>query len=105
MSRIAVIKTGGKQYMVTEGQTVKVEKIVGEKEAPVQLDTLLIADAATGNIINLGQPSLGAKVSAKILETGKGEKITVTKFKSKTRYKRTLGHRQYYTKIKIDKIE
>ncbi len=104
MSTIAIIKTGGKQYKVKEGQELKVEKLSTEAGKKVKLETLLIADSESGEIKALGAPSLGEKVSAEILETAKGKKVTVIKYKNKTRYKRTLGHRQMYSKIKIDKI-
>ncbi|MDP3899464.1 MAG: 50S ribosomal protein L21 [bacterium] len=103
MSTIAVIKTGGKQYKVKEGDTIKVEKLTGEPGKKVKLETLLIADS-DGVIKELGAPSLGDKVSAEIVETEKDKKVTVVKYKRKTRYKRTLGHRQPYTKLKIEKI-
>jgi len=103
MPTIAVIKTGGKQYKVAEGQELKVEKLAGDAGKKVNLETLLIADS-DGEIKELGQPSLGEKVSAEILETGKGKKVSVIKFKSKTRYRRKVGHRQMFTKIKINKI-
>jgi len=98
MSKIAVIKTGGKQYKVKEGSIVKIEKLETESGKKVKLDTLLIAD---GSKIELGKPSLGEKVEAEVLETGKDKKVTVVKYKSKTRYKRTLGHRQPFTTIKV----
>jgi len=104
MSNIAVIKTGGKQYKVKEGDIVKVEKLEGEPGAKVKLETLLIADSKDGTIKELGAPSLGEKVSGQIMETAKDKKVTVIKYKRKTRYKRTLGHRQNYTKVKIEKI-
>lgn len=104
MSTIAVIKTGGKQYKVKEGQTLKVEKINGDQGEKVTFDTLLIADSESGEITSLGTPSLGNKVSAEIIETAKDDKVMVVKYKNKTRYKRTIGHRQPYTKVKINKI-
>ncbi|MDD2354211.1 MAG: 50S ribosomal protein L21 [Patescibacteria group bacterium] len=100
MSKIAVIKTGGKQYKVAEGQTLSVEKL-DDKDKKVKLDTLLIAD---GDKVEVGEPSLGEKVEAEILENGKGDKVTVVKYKNKTRYKRTIGHRQEFSSIKITKI-
>src|SRR3989344_2644175 len=103
MGNIAVIKTGGKQYKVKEGDALKVEKLAGEDGKKVKFETLLIADE-DGEIKELGQPSLGEKVSGKIIETAKGKKVTVVKYKSKTRYKRKIGHRQFYTKVKIEKI-
>jgi len=105
MSTIAVIKTGGKQYKVKEGQTLKVEKLAGDKGVKVKFDTLLIADSESGEIKSLGTPSLGDKVSAEILETAKDDKVMVVKYKNKTRYKRNVGHRQPYTKVRINKID
>lgn len=101
MSKIAVIKTGGKQYKVKEGQIIKVEKLDAKVGKKVKLETLLIAD---GDKIDLGQPSLGAKVEAEVVECGKDKKVNVVKYKSKTRYKRTLGHRQHFCAIKISAI-
>ncbi len=101
MAKIAVIKTGGKQYKVAVGDTVKVEKLEAEKGKTVKLETLLIADGAN---LELGQPSLGEKVEAEVLETAKGKKVTVVKYKNKTRYKKTVGHRQKFTALKILKI-
>jgi len=101
MSKIAVIKTGGKQYKVKEGETIKVEKLNAEKGKTIKLDTLLIAD---GDKLEIGKPSLGDKVEVEVLETAKGEKVLVVKYKNKTRYKKAVGHRQRYTAIKILKI-
>jgi len=101
MAKIAVIKTGGKQYKVQTGETVKVEKLEAEVGKKIKLDTLLIAD---GDKLELGQPSLGEKVTAEVLAIGKGKKVTVVKYKSKTRYKRTVGHRQMFTALKIAEI-
>jgi len=104
MNKIAVIKTGGKQYKVKEGDVIKVEKLTGEKGAKVKLETLLIADSKEGAIEELGAPTLGEKVIGEIIETEKDKKITVIKYKAKTRYRRKKGHRQTYTKLKIEKI-
>jgi len=101
MSKIAVIKTGGKQYKVQEGDSIKVEKLAAENGTKVKLDTLLIAD---GDKLELGAPSLGEKVEAEVLQTAKGKKVTVVKYKNKTRYKKTVGHRQQFTSLKISKI-
>ncbi len=101
MAKIAVIKTGGKQYKVKEGETIKVEKLPVENGKKIKLETLLIAD---GDNLELGQPSLGDKVEAEVLETAKDKKVTVVKYKNKTRYKRTIGHRQQFTALKISKI-
>lgn len=101
MSKIAVIRTGGKQYKVASGQTLKIEKLNAKDGDKVKFDTLLTAD---GDKVEIGTPSLGEKVEAKVLETAKDKKVTVVKYKNKTRYKRTLGHRQMYTKVEISKI-
>ena len=103
MSKIAVIKTGGKQYKVKEGEVLKIEKLNSEKDKNVKFDTLMISDTE-GKEINLGKPSLGDKVEGKIIEEGKDKKINVVKFKNKTRYLRNKGHRQNYTKVEITKI-
>lgn len=103
MSKIAVIKTGGKQYKVKEGDEVKVEKLKNEVGDKVDFETLMVADE-DGKEVNVGMPSLGDKVKAEVLEIGKGKKVTVVKYKNKTRYLRTKGHRQQYSKVKINKI-
>jgi len=103
MPKIAIIKTGGKQYKVKEKQILKIEKIDKQKGDQVKFKTLMIADA-DGKEINLGNPSLGEKVEGKILEQGKAKKVSVIKYKSKTRYRRNLGHRQLFTKVEIVNI-
>jgi len=100
--KIAVIKTGGKQYKVKEGRILKVEKLDIEDGKTVQFDTLMTA--GTDGKIALGRPFLAGKVKAKVVEQGKGKKITVVKYKNKTRYLRTKGHRQLYTQVEITNI-
>ena len=99
--KIAVIKTGGKQYKVSVGQNLKIEKIDGEAGAVLKFQTLLVAEEEK---VKLGQPELGEIVEGKILEQGRGKKISVVKFKNKTRYKKNVGHRQPFTKVEITKI-
>lgn len=101
--KIAVIKTGGKQYKVIEGQSLKIEKLNGSAGEVVNFETLLIA-TDDGLSLNLGKPALKEKVEGKIIEHGKGKKINVVKYKNKTRYLRNKGHRQNYTKVEITKI-
>lgn len=101
--KIAVIATGGKQYKVKEGETIKVEKLDVEPGKKVKFDTLLIAES-DGKELSVGSPSLGEKVTAEVLDTAKEKKVTVIKYKNKTRYKRTIGHRQTKTSVKIEKI-
>ncbi len=103
MTKIAVIKTGGKQYKVKQGQTIKIEKLGAEIGDKVKFDTLMVA-SSDGEELNLGKPSLGEQVEGKVLELGKSKKVTVVKYKRKTRYKRTLGHKQPFTKVEITSI-
>ncbi len=101
--KIAIIKTGGKQYRVKEGQTIKVEKLEAEAGQTVKFETLLISDEEANNL-EIGVPFLGEKVSGEIIKTAKDDKVTVVKYKSKTRYKKTVGHRQLKTAVKITAI-
>jgi large subunit ribosomal protein L21 len=101
----AIIKTGGKQYKVKEGDTLEVEKLDGEEGKDVEFtDVLLIY--SDKDKVDIGTPKVsGAKVVAKVLNPDvKGEKITIVKYKAKKRYRRKTGHRQKYTKVKIEKI-
>lgn len=101
--KIAVIVTGGKQYLVKEGDTLKVEKLNKKKDSEVNFSKVLLY--SDGKKTDIGQPNVkGAKVTAKVLDEGRNRKVNVVKYKNKTRYKRTIGHRQYFTKLKIDKI-
>ena len=98
----AVIKTGGKQYIVSEGQVLTIEKLVHDTDKVVFQDVLLVAGEKSATI---GQPLVkGVSVSATVLAEGKGEKKIVFRFKSKTRYHKKKGHRQPFTKVKIDSI-
>jgi len=99
----AVVETGGKQYKVSPGQTIDVERLDVAEGDTVELDkVLLIAD---GDKVTVGQPAVeGAKVVATSQGEGKGEKIIVFKYKSKVRYRRKKGHRQLYTRLLIDRI-
>ena len=103
MTKIAVIKTGGKQYKVKEGQQIKVEKLDKKEGAKVSFDTLLIA-TTDAKEVNIGKPGLGKKVEGKVVEQGRNKKVSVIKFKNKTRYLRNKGHRQAYSKVEIKKI-
>ncbi|MBI2048412.1 MAG: 50S ribosomal protein L21 [Parcubacteria group bacterium] len=100
---MAVIKTGGKQYLVKEGDVLSVEKLEGKAEgAKVSFDeVLLVDDGAT----KVGEPHVkGAKVAAEVLEADRGKKITVIKYKQKSRYFKKRGHRQPFTKVKITSV-
>lgn len=104
MGILAVIKTGGKQYIVREGQELKIEKLGLEVGANVDFDVLLVSDEE-GTTTQVGTPTLsGAKVSATVLEQARDKKVSIIKFKSKSRYRRNVGHRQPFTKVKIEKI-
>ena len=97
----AVIKTGGKQYKVSEGDVLMVEKLEVEGEEVVFDQVLLVVNGK----VTIGRPIVsGAKVTAKILEEGKDKKKMVFRYKSKTRYHKKKGHRQPYTKVQITKI-
>ncbi len=101
---IAVILTGGKQYLVKEGQTVTIEKIPGVAGGVIDFQDVLLV-AKDGADPNVGRPIVpGAHVSGKILSQGLGPKISVIKFKRKIRYKRSHGHRQAQTVVMIDRI-
>ncbi len=100
----AIIKTGGKQYKVAEGEEVRVEKLGLEDGAKVKFDEVLFV--ADGDSITTGTPVIkGAVVEGEVVKSGKAKKIRVFKFKPKNNgYKRTMGHRQPYTAVKINKI-
>ena len=98
----AVISTGGKQYKVEEGDTLRVEKLPQEAGDKVTFDKVLYIG---GDEAKVGNPTVsGATVDAEVIRVGRAKKILVGKFKPKTNYKRKNGHRQYFTVVKIDKI-
>ena len=99
----AVIVTGGKQYTVSEGDVVYVEKLGAEAEEVVKFDQVLAV--LDGENSRIGAPVVeGAAVEGKVLKNGKGKKITVFKYKAKKNEKKKIGHRQPYTKVEITKI-
>jgi large subunit ribosomal protein L21 len=99
----AVIKSGGKQYRVTPGQTIRLEKVVGEVGSKVTLSEVLLIDN-DGNI-SVGAPLVAnASIEATVVEHDRSKKILVFKKKRKKQYRRTRGHRQAYTAVRIDKI-
>lgn len=99
----AIIKTGGKQYCVEEGKKISVEKIDAQVGEEVCFDEVLLV---SGDETKVGQPTVaGAKVTAKVVEHGKGNKIRIFKYKAKSNYRRRQGHRQPYTMVEIEKIE
>ncbi|RQD70616.1 MAG: 50S ribosomal protein L21 [Tindallia sp. MSAO_Bac2] len=99
----AIIETGGKQYRVEEGSTLVVEKLQVEKGEKVKLDKVL-AVSKDGEL-TMGQPLVeGASVEAQVVENGRADKIIVFKYKPKKDYRRKKGHRQPYTKLKVQSI-
>jgi len=100
---LAVIKTGGKQYIVTPGQKIKIEKLDKETDSEVIFDEVLLVEK--GKKIEIGTPFVeGAKIIGKIISQGKAKKVIVFKYKQKTRYKVKKGHRQPYTEVEIKTI-
>lgn len=100
----AIIKTGGKQYKVAEGDVIMVEKIDLEEGAAVTFDEVLTV--VDGDKVVVGKPVVeGAKVTGKVEAQGKAKKILVFKYKAKSNYRRRQGHRQPFTKVVIEKIE
>lgn len=99
----AVVEAGGKQLRVSEGQTVRVERIPGEPGQEVVLDRVLMV---SGEQTLVGTPWVpGARVVARIVQQGKGRKVIVFKYKPKVRYRRKRGHRQLFTALRIERIE
>ena len=93
----AIIKTGGKQYVVEEGKVISIEKLDVEEGAEVTFDEVLLV---SGDDVKIGQPNVaGAKVTGKVLEQGKERKIRIFKYKAKSNYRRRQGHRQPFTKV------
>ncbi|MDN5347283.1 MAG: large subunit ribosomal protein [Clostridia bacterium] len=100
----AIIETGGKQYRVSEGESLRVEKLPVAEGEMVTLDRVLAVGSEEG--LKVGKPILqGARVLARVEKQGKGKKIIVFKYKPKKNYRRKQGHRQPYTQIRIEKIE
>ena len=98
----AIIATGGKQYRVSEGDVIYIEKIDAQVDSTVSFDVLLMGNDGDGKI---GTPVVeGVKVEGKVVGQIRGEKIVVYKYKSKKNYRRKQGHRQPYTKVEITKI-
>ncbi len=100
----AVVSTGGKQYKVREGETLRVEKLSGEVGDKITFDNILMF--SKDEEVKLGQPLLeGAAVQGHIVEQGKAKKILVFKYKRRKRFRRKQGHRQQFTAVKIDSIQ
>jgi len=101
----AVIETGGKQYLVKTGDSLKVEKLDVEAGKEFVFDKVLLTANEDGTDVKIGTPYLdGVSVSSVVEEQGRAAKIRVVKYKRKVRYKKVHGHRQAYTKVKIGKV-
>jgi large subunit ribosomal protein L21 len=98
----AVIETGGKQYRVAPGQTIDVDTLAGEIGTDVEFDRVLAVSGDGG--LSVGDAVKSARVRGKITAHGRGDKILVFKFKRKKQYKRTIGHRQAYTRVQVEEI-
>ena len=99
----AVIVSGGKQYRVTEGQSVKLEKIEAETGASIDFDKILLV--ADGDNVKIGQPVVaGAKVTGEVVAQGRHKKVKILKFKRRKHHMKQMGHRQWFTELKITSI-
>ena len=106
MANFAVIQTGGKQYKVSEGDTIQIEKLKAEHKvgAKITFDEVLLVD--DGKDTKIGTPHVaGAKVEAILEEEGRDKKVSVIRFRSKSRYFKNKGHRQPFAKVKISAIK
>jgi large subunit ribosomal protein L21 len=100
--KIAVLQSSGKQYLVKEGDSITLDKLVAEKSNVKLSEVLLVAD---GDTVKIGAPLVtGANVDTKILKTGKGKKVIVEKYKRKVRYHKKYGHRQPNSVLQVEKI-
>jgi large subunit ribosomal protein L21 len=99
----AVVKTGGKQYRVSPGDSIEVEKLPFEVGEQVELDEVLLVSNGKG--AKIGRPLVeGAKVKATVTRQAKGRKVIIFKYRPSKRYRRRKGHRQHYTRLRIDEI-
>jgi large subunit ribosomal protein L21 len=99
----AIIKTGGKQYKVAVGDKVKVEKLPGEEGGVISFEEVLLT--SKGDSVVIGEPHVsGAKVEGKVLQQARDKKVLIFKYKSKTRSRKTRGHRQHFTEVEIVKV-
>ncbi|MBA3028427.1 MAG: 50S ribosomal protein L21 [Desulfobacteraceae bacterium] len=100
----AIVHTGGKQYRLMEGETLRLEKLIGDVGSEVTFDRVMMV--SDGENLTMGRPLLeNVSVRGHIVEQGKAKKIIVFKYKRRKGYRRKQGHRQFFTTVKIDKIE
>lgn len=98
--KFSIVRSGGKQYVVTLESELVIDALKAKEGEEIELEVLAQGDDETGEI-TLGKPTLEKKVKAKVVETGKGEKIRVARFKAKSRYRKVTGFRPQLTKVKI----
>lgn len=99
----AVIKTGGRQYRVMQGETLRVEKIDAEVGDKVKFDEVLLVGSGDG--VTLGTPNVaGASVAATVKAHGRGDKVRIIKFRRRKHHQKQMGHRQHYTEVEINSI-
>jgi large subunit ribosomal protein L21 len=103
MVTFAVVKTGGKQYLVNEGSEITVDRLNVKEKDKIELETLMTFDEE-GKSVDLGTPVLEKKVQAEVVSNTKGDKLKVAKFKSKVRFRKVRGFRPFLTTLKIVKI-
>jgi large subunit ribosomal protein L21 len=99
----AVIETGGKQYRVAPGQTIDVDTLAGDVGSAVEFDRVLAISNESNELV-VGDVLKSARVKGRIAAHGRGDKVLVFKFKRKKQYKRTIGHRQNYTRVEVQEI-
>ena len=100
MAKLAVVKTGGKQYLVKSGDTIAVEKLAAAEGSFEMADVLLVTEE-DGTGFTLGQPMLKSSVKVELVEQGRAKKIRVVHYKAKVRYHKVYGHRQPFTRFKV----
>lgn len=96
----AIVKTGGKQYRVAEGDVLKVEKLAADAGAELELPVLLLS----GDDVKVGADAATAKVTVEVIGHGRGPKLDVYKYKAKANYRRKIGHRQDYTEVRVKSV-
>lgn len=100
---LAIFESGGKQYLVSNGAIIQVEKLAGEAGSTITFEKVLFT--STGSNAEVGKPFIsGATVLGKVLKQGRSKKIHILKYKSKSKYRRKQGHRQHFTEVEITKI-
>ena len=105
MKKFAIIETGAKQYKVSEGDIIQIEKLQGEYKDGETISFETVVMSNDGKKVEMGMPTIsGKKVEGKFIEEGRGKKIRIQKFKSKSNYHKVQGHRQSYFAVEITKI-